>query len=1087
MLKKKLKSHLIRCRLLLGIAVAVSVLVVVAGLVLPQSSVEARSYVPEVTMTTAQQTQQTPVLSVSVVNTSVVEGGYASFSISSSSAPAVPITINYQITQTGQYAVPDEVRHRSLTLNDASTTVGVRTVDDSLDENDGSISLILHVGNGYTVGTTSSAVVTIEDNDLPPTLKISRNAASFTEGATATFTLTATQSCSYSVVFRGTYPCSIPDMTVNYYVSQNGDYVTSSNLGSKQLTLTEYNTSIESETKHRVVSTATATATISVPTVNDRLHESDGAVLVMLLPDDDYQVGMPNTVSSVVVDDDDPPFLTLSAAASEITEGDTATFTLTSSHAVNGTVTVNYHVAQNGDYVASGDRGGKTLMLTGNQATITVPTTNDTLDEADGAALVLLLPGMGYEVGSSNTALTVVRDDDMPLPVVRISSSGAIQEGHAAQYVFSVDPVPSSSLTVHYTVSQNSGHFDQVEEESLGAKALTIDGSTTTISIPTVKDIKGEPMGSVSVVINDGVGYQTGTQGTASVIVHDDDSYPVLTATGGPFTITEGESFDATISSTNLQHPTSLKINYRVVDPGDRAEVSDGIQTAQLFFSPDISTKTVTIRTWSNVKDEPDSDLMFVLLDGPGYYVGTPNTVSARVLDDDAPVPMLTLTADSASVIEGDSVSYTITANEAPEGSLAVNYEVRNWGGGASRFVASSEFGSKTLTLTGTSAKITIPTINDNLAEPNGSIAVRLFNGSGYINRNNQWMGVDIWDNDVESDVSVFAGTKVTEGGSVSFTFKADPAPVGSLTVSYDISQDGNFISNDDTGRKTVNITGSSITVNIPTIDDNTHEPHGWVRISLNNGPGYSHNYTDYYDAVRVEDNDSARVLATDVPVLKVNAGADIIEGGSASFTISSNLILPDGGLEVTYHVRQTGDFVAASELGLKTMTMTTVTTTVTVPTINDSVAEEHGTVMVQVVDSHGYNINARGSDNVVAVRDNDSAAKPVITISGGPTVTEGEDVVFTITASNAPSFPIYIGLGISESHNGDTNLDWDNINTALTLTGTSAIMRFPTIDDDKVGHSSTVRLYIYKDEYYTVGTPREAEVIVLDDEPIVE
>ena len=51
-------------------------------------------------------------------------------------------------------------------LSGATTgTLAVSTADDNLDEPDGSITVRITTGAGYTVGTMSTALVTVNDND----------------------------------------------------------------------------------------------------------------------------------------------------------------------------------------------------------------------------------------------------------------------------------------------------------------------------------------------------------------------------------------------------------------------------------------------------------------------------------------------------------------------------------------------------------------------------------------------------------------------------------------------------------------------------------------------------------------------------------------------------------------------------------------------------------------------------------------------------------------------------------------------------------------------------------------------------------
>ena len=56
----------------------------------------------------------------------------------------------------------------TVTVSGASTTYTVTTTNDNVDEPNGTVTATVQTGNGYTVGTSSSASVTVADNDDPP-------------------------------------------------------------------------------------------------------------------------------------------------------------------------------------------------------------------------------------------------------------------------------------------------------------------------------------------------------------------------------------------------------------------------------------------------------------------------------------------------------------------------------------------------------------------------------------------------------------------------------------------------------------------------------------------------------------------------------------------------------------------------------------------------------------------------------------------------------------------------------------------------------------------------------------------------------
>ena len=201
-------------------------------------------------------------------------------------------------------------------------------------------------------------------------------------------------------------------------------------------------------------------------TTGDSTDEADGSVTVTVDTGTGYTVSSSAGSATVAVaDDDDPPAppppppaepeISI-AAGSDVTEGAAATFTLTASPAPASALSVSVTVSQSGSIGAS--TGARTVTIpTGGSYTLTVATTDDSVDEADGSVTVTVDTGTGYTVSSSDSSATVaVADDDVP--EISIAAGDGVVEGTAATFTVTASPVPAASLDVSVTVSQ-SGDF----------------------------------------------------------------------------------------------------------------------------------------------------------------------------------------------------------------------------------------------------------------------------------------------------------------------------------------------------------------------------------------------------------------------------------------------------------------------------------------------------------------------------------------------------------------------------------------------------------------------------------------------------
>ena len=112
-----------------------------------------------------------PELSLSA-GSAVDEGASASFTIHADAAPAADLTVSVSVAQSGDWLDSPGAGTRAVTLAAGATTAGidVATINDSADEPDGSVSVTLDTGTGYTVASppNDTASVTVRDDDDPP-------------------------------------------------------------------------------------------------------------------------------------------------------------------------------------------------------------------------------------------------------------------------------------------------------------------------------------------------------------------------------------------------------------------------------------------------------------------------------------------------------------------------------------------------------------------------------------------------------------------------------------------------------------------------------------------------------------------------------------------------------------------------------------------------------------------------------------------------------------------------------------------------------------------------------------------------------
>ncbi len=188
-----------------------------------------------------QQVATLPAVTVSA-GADVTEGGDAVFTVTADPAPAAELAVSK-----GDFGVASGTQTVAIPTT-GSATLTLATADDGADEADGSVSVTVNAGDGYTVGDPASGTVAVRDDDAPlPAVTVSAGDA-VAEGGDATFTVTAS-------------PAPASPLAVSVTVAAKGDF------------------GIASGTQTVAIPT-TGSATLTLATANDGDDEADGSVSV---------------------------------------------------------------------------------------------------------------------------------------------------------------------------------------------------------------------------------------------------------------------------------------------------------------------------------------------------------------------------------------------------------------------------------------------------------------------------------------------------------------------------------------------------------------------------------------------------------------------------------------------------------------------------------------------------------------------------------------------------------------------------------------------------------------------------------------
>ena len=115
-------------------------------------------------------TPAAPIITIAGTTGSVVEGAFANFTLTRSGDTSEDLWVVLNTTQDGNFVLAGHITEFFSYQVGTFTTkaLPLQTTDNALDEPDGSVTVKLLPGTGYTLGDATSATITVTDDDDPP-------------------------------------------------------------------------------------------------------------------------------------------------------------------------------------------------------------------------------------------------------------------------------------------------------------------------------------------------------------------------------------------------------------------------------------------------------------------------------------------------------------------------------------------------------------------------------------------------------------------------------------------------------------------------------------------------------------------------------------------------------------------------------------------------------------------------------------------------------------------------------------------------------------------------------------------------------
>ena len=427
-----------------------------------------------------------PEVTIKPATSPVDEGTEVMFFLSRTGGAAEALTVSVEVAETGSMISEMAPTTAVFAVGAEETTFTVPTADDVVDEPASVITATVTAGEdaAYSVGTASSAAVTVNDNDAVPG---------------APDSLAATADGEAAIDLRWAPPSDPGSSAITGY---RVEWSTDGSSGWKELVADSG-------------STATAYRDNGLEPGTTRSYR----VCAM------NSTG-PGPVSNVAGATTSLPLpeVTITAAESAVDEGAAVTFVLSRTGAAAELLAVSLEATETGSTIGGAPPASAVFSAGAAETTLSIVTEDDSLDEPDREITVTLRDGDGYTLGSDISATVQVKDNDAT-PVLAITDASA-PEG-AGEIVFTVTLSGESAMpaTVRWASSAATARpgLDYIEASG----ELTFAPGTTSrrLAVPLLEDLLVEDAETFRVSLSEATNaaFEAGSVMAATGTIEDDD------------------------------------------------------------------------------------------------------------------------------------------------------------------------------------------------------------------------------------------------------------------------------------------------------------------------------------------------------------------------------------------------------------------------------------------------------------------------------------------------------------------------------------------------------------------------------------
>ncbi len=770
-----------------------------------------------------------PAVSITASSPSIPKSGSqsAQFVFTSTRAASFPITVNYTpggTAKSGANYLP--LGLVTIPANATFTTMTLTAVDDHLYDGNQTVVVTLASGSFYTIGSPTTATITIADNNLPA-VSVMASSQSIPENSLqpGQFVFTSTRAASF--------PISV-------------DYTPGGTAKS--------GTHFQPMTAPVIIPAGSTSATIALQPIDDGLYDGNQTVVVTLSSSSGapYKVGSPNTATIIILERDLPTVTIKATQPNAVEPSVTGLFTVYRTGTTTLPLTVTYSVDGN---ATSGVQyvkllGAVTIPVGASSVDIVVQPLDDSIMEGSTTVIVTILSPGSYNVGVPNSGTVTIADNDAPTVTIAASDNRGIEEGmDPGSFLVSRKGNTKGALTVYYTISTSGwAATNGVDYNYLPGYVVIPDGNASaSIQVVPIDDSLPEDRETVILALAANGWYKIGSPSSATVylanndlstatIVASDDNASEAGPKSGKFTVTR-----------NSKQNTPLIVYYTV-----SGSAQNGTDYERLNGTVSIAAGTASTDFFVAPKDDTvygGDRTVIVTLSGSVYYLlGKPNKGTVIIHDND--LPTVSITAPVKIIEEnGTTVGLFTVSRKSGESNawpLSVNYD--SSGGTAINGIDYNGVLSGTVTIPAgdDNTSIQITPIDDKIMKGTRTVTATLTSSTAYKIASPVTATISIMDDEWPKVAVGATSDLVSEAGTNpgKFTIYRTGDMSSPLTVNYTMG--GSAFSGTDyvalPGKVTIPANTSAMDIELTPIDDKTVAPDKTVVLTISDSSSY---YTD--------------------------------------------------------------------------------------------------------------------------------------------------------------------------------------------------------------------------------------------------